>query len=205
MSVADRGKLAKETLLAARRVLEKEEKRLEKVLWSIAHVTAMLRAVLADDAVDLGQTSPPLHGGRPDVLREKARFGVAALSLVPNPDGSWDVRINGGRAFRLPLKLGTLLRVLAAAGGELGDDALVGWKAYQHVATMLGRRTDSRAARQPDDVEAPGGLHPRIPESVPHSDGSPRRPVRAAARQCLVRTVSSSAISRAHAVSLSSM
>jgi len=146
--VADRGKLAKETLLAARRVLEKEEKRLEKVLWSIAHVTAMLRAVLADDAVDLGQTSPPLHGGRPDVLREKARFGVAALSLVPNPDGSWDVRINGGRAFRLPLKLGTLLRVLAAAGGELGDDALVGWKAYQHVATMLGRRTDSRAARQ---------------------------------------------------------
>jgi hypothetical protein len=143
--VADRRMLAKEVLLTAKRLLEKEEKALERVNWSIAHVTEILKAVLADDAVDLGHASRPKRGAEANVLQEEARSGVATLSLVPNPDGSCNVRINGGRAFRLPPKLGALLRILAAPGGRVDEDGLVGWKSYQHVAVMLGRRAEGRA------------------------------------------------------------
>ena len=137
--MADRRILAKEALLVAKRLLEKEWKRLEDVGWSIAHAEQIIQSVVTDEDVDLGRVTP--HASRPgtDVLEEEARFGVAALSLVPNPDGSWNVRVNGGRAFRLQPKLGALLRILAAAGGAPDNDGLVGWKSYEHVATTLGR------------------------------------------------------------------
>ena len=147
VAMAVRRRLVKDELLDIVERLKRQEKDFEKFGWGLSHAIAAIEDLLDDRAADLGTTTLAGARGRA-TLREAARMGVASLSLVPTSDGSWDVRIDQGRAFRLQPMLGELLRILAAPGGAPAHDHLVGWKSYAHVATMLGQRSKGgRAAR----------------------------------------------------------
>jgi hypothetical protein len=146
VAMAGRRRLVKDELLDVVERLKRLERDLERFGWGLSHEIAAIEALLDDRAVDLDTTILADARGRA-ALREAARTGVTSLSLAPNPDGSADVRIDQGRAFRLPPALGELLRILAAPGGAPPHDHLVGWKSYRHVARMLGQRTKGRAAK----------------------------------------------------------
>jgi hypothetical protein len=95
-----------ETLLSKQRELERlardleiRMERVDRVARAFEDLIAALRA-----SVDVGTVSAPVRRLTPAevcVLREEARVGVSVLALRWNDDGSAEVRVNGGKPFRL--------------------------------------------------------------------------------------------------------
>jgi DNA-binding response OmpR family regulator len=70
-----------------------------------------------------------------------------ALEIFSHPDGSADVRIDGGRSIKLTPVLAALLSCLAEDTGWSNDD-LVGWKTYEQIASFLQAKTGKTYRRR---------------------------------------------------------
>jgi hypothetical protein len=84
-----------------------------------------------------GAVSPGL--GDRGALRRTAEAGVSSLAVAWCADGAAEVRLDGGKAFRLPAGLAELLEILALDSGRRAD-GLVGWKTLDEVAILVGKR-----------------------------------------------------------------
>ena len=99
-----------------------------------------------------GALLSPEPQARPNVpLRYLAESGSSLLEIKARPDGMADVRIDGGKQFRLPPTLADLMNALSVDNG-VSDDDFVGWKTLGEVAEYLagrsGRPVTKRAITQ---------------------------------------------------------
>jgi len=137
-----------ETLLAAKRKLERATERFDHQVEAVAQVAAVIEEILETHRAEAPHAvSKRRPTAEMNVLREEARTGATALTFEWNVDGSAEVRINGRAPFRLQPKPALLLHIIASPGGRAAGDSLVGWRTYAEVATQLdknGGRTASR-------------------------------------------------------------
>ncbi len=131
-----------ERLRAARAALERVTARVDDEVEKIARVAKILADLSREDA-QIGDQGPAAKGresAQESVLREEARVGCT-LALAWKADGAADVRVNGGRTFRLPPKPAALLGVISEPGSRLASDGSAGWHSYAEVAAALGKIT----------------------------------------------------------------
>jgi len=126
------------------RVLLDRLSRAEEIADSLALELAQLEEDVAAGFEGSGLLRPsrlaaaaPAAAG--SVLRRTAEAGVASIEIEARPDGSFDVSVDGGKAFGLPPALGDLLSILVIDSGHSEDD-LVGWKTVDEVAILLAKR-----------------------------------------------------------------
>lgn len=124
-------------------------------------------------------------------LRRTAEAGIGSLEVVWAVDGAAEVRVDGGKAFRLPAGLGELLEILTLDSGR-SDDGLVGWKSLDEVAILLGKRHGTPVLRHAAtqlvyrlrrELFARGAVNPYLVQS------SRQRGVRVALRRPLAQRV----------------
>jgi|GEM_PF-3303623 len=101
---------------------------LKKLGWTPARVPPALPvAGLGRGTVDAG-------------LQNKARAGVASLSLITQPSGRVSMQIEGRDKFLLPARLAALMDALIMDDGS-SPDHLVAWKTEEGVIIALKRIT----------------------------------------------------------------
>jgi len=133
-----------EVLHALRRRLDRVTGRVENDLDEIARVAKIIDdlAAAAGHLDDRSVPAPPQRAAEEHrVLESEARTGALSLAMAWNVDGSADVRINAGEAFRVQAKPAALLSIIAAPGGRTTGDGLIGWRSSAEVAAALSKHT----------------------------------------------------------------
>lgn len=117
--------------------LSRAEELADALALDLEEIERALAGTGSQAVAAVGCPSPGL--GDRGALARTAEAGVAALSVEWSSDGAAEVRLDGGKAFRLPAGLAELLEVLALDSGR-GADGLVGWKSLDEVAILVGKR-----------------------------------------------------------------
>lgn len=144
---ADRSTLLVQVRAAAKRqrVLLERLSRAEELADSLAQDLSAIEGSLlaadraAPDARMAHRGDDRLSAARRS-LQRTAEAGAATLAVSRRTDDSLEVRVDGGKAFRLPPVLGDLLEILAF-DGEPAADGLAGWQSLDEVALRLGKRS----------------------------------------------------------------
>lgn len=146
---AARKRPALDLLRTQQRELEKAAEHFETEVERLDRVAKALEDLVADwlSHESAGTATPPPRRvpAEAHVLRQEARAGASALAMVWNVDGSAEVRVNLGKAFRLQHRPAVLLSIISAPGGRSAGDGLVGWRSYAEVAVALEKH-DGRPA-----------------------------------------------------------
>ena len=112
---------------------------------------------------------PQTDEGR--ALAEQAERGAASLEVRRRDRGSADVRVDGGRWFRLPALLAEVLSLIAdPTRGTPGED--VPWQPHERLCRLLSTspRASSHSARSVQDhLQASARLSRRASERFPDS------------------------------------
>jgi hypothetical protein len=143
-----------EKLLCKQRELERLANHFETGVERVDRIAKDLEDLVATwlstADVDAVPALPRPAPAEAHVLQEEARAGASALDIRWNDDGSAEVRVNGGRAFRLQHRPALLLSIVAAPGGHGGGVGQVGWRSYEEVAHGIAK-ADGRPVKR-DDV-----------------------------------------------------
>jgi hypothetical protein len=133
-----KGKPTIEVLRAQQRELMKATRHFDDEAERVARVARVLEDLAADWSSRDGGAIVTRVARRvaTDVLREEARAGATSLSIAWNGDGSADVRVNGGKPFRVQHRPALLLSIIAATDGNPADDGLVGWRSSADVTAV---------------------------------------------------------------------
>jgi hypothetical protein len=71
------------------------------------------------------------------------------LDIQPQPDGSAEMMIDGGRKFFLGPRLAEVFKFIASAGKDgAGEDPLVGWRSRQEILKFLSDSTGEEFRKQ---------------------------------------------------------
>ncbi|HZM87508.1 MAG TPA: hypothetical protein VFF31_13380 [Blastocatellia bacterium] len=93
---------------------------------------------VAGDVASVSSLETQTKATRP--LRYLAESGSTSLEIRSRPDGTADVRIDGGKQFTLPPTLADLMTALSIDNG-FSEDTLVGWKTLGEIAEYLAGRS----------------------------------------------------------------
>jgi hypothetical protein len=80
-------------------------------------------------------------------LRYLAESGTSVLEIKARPDGTADVRIDGGKQFTLPPTLADLITALSIDNGS-SEDAFVGWKTVKEIAEYLTKQSGKQVTKR---------------------------------------------------------
>lgn len=102
-----------------------------------------------ESAKDAAASALPVQTrrGTTNPLRHLAEAGAASLEIHPRPDGTADVRVDGGKQFNLPPNLADLMTALSIDNGA-GDDGFVGWKTSKEIAEYLAKQSGKSVSKR---------------------------------------------------------
>ena len=130
--------------------LSKLEMNATFIEYEMFQVLKMIEEFAETDAEDVAGCGGELRDGRRNTRKPLfylAEAGAGSLELKPRPDGTAEVRIDGGKQFTLPPALADLISALAVDTG-VSDDALVGWKSVKEIAAWLSKQSGKPVSKR---------------------------------------------------------